>query len=579
MKKNEQIPSHIMSIIQKWMGPDYDAKTHKEIENLLKNNPEELIDAFSKTLTFGTGGMRELMGVGPNRMNKYTIYSATQGLANYLKRKKQQSQIISVVIGYDSRKHSQEFAIEAGRCLAGNGIKVYITSELRPTPYVSFATRQTKSLAAIMITASHNPPEYNGFKVYGKDGAQVVAPEDSEIIDEVKKIQDVSQIALSDENDPLIEFISDEMDEAYLQKIRKLQIHPKDNEAYGKNLKILYSSLHGAGITLMQDALKSWHFTKLQLVKEQCVVDEDFPTAKKPNPEERQALAMGIEQMKEQKHDIFLATDPDADRIGVVAMHKGTPYIFSGNQIACLCLFHILSSFKEGGILPRNGGVITTIVTTPLFKKIAQHFAVDCFEVLTGFKYIGQMIHQWEKGVDAHNFLFGAEESYGFLFGTHSRDKDAIIIGCLLSEMASLLKEQNQTLVDLLNYLYKTFGIYKEAQETVEFAAYEKEKMDQLLEQLRRNPPKEFNGIAIKNIEDLLDDRNRPSHLPKANVLMIHFEDGYKLIIRPSGTEPKIKIYGMGNKDYIEDVDKELEEVSNKLSTLLYSCRQYCLGH
>lgn len=569
MAPQKDIPPEVMRRVQLWLDDDYDQETKDLINKLIKENPQELIDSFSKDLTFGTGGMRELMGVGPNRINRYSIYRATQGLANFLHSKKPDPNRLSVVIGYDSRNNSKEFALDAARCLAGNHIKAYVTTDLRPTPFVSFACRYKKSLAAIMITASHNPKEYNGFKVYGRDGAQVVAPSDQDIIEEVKQITSLRQIRIAEDSSPYIEYLDEAVDEAYLQAIKKLQIHPRENLESGKNVKIIYTPLHGAGITLMPAALESWGFTHLTLVNEQEKPDGNFPTVLKPNPEEKAALELGIQYLQKEKGDLLIATDPDADRVGFVTMYKGEPYAFTGNQIACMCLFHILSSFRQLNLMPPNSAVVTTIVTTPLFKIIAEHFGVDCYEVLTGFKYIGQLIHKWEKGIDSHNFLFGAEESYGYLYGTHARDKDGIISGCLVAEMTSFLKEEGKSLVDFLFYLYESFGIFREDTQSIEFPPHEKNKMNQYIEEHRIRPPSEVGGLKIKSVLDLTNDKMRPPHLPKSNVLIWEFEDHSKVIIRASGTEPKLKMYGMCGGALQTDMIESIKVVDQKLSHLL----------
>ncbi len=536
---SESLPPEVKERVAAWLKEPYDAETQQEVRTLQEKDPAALIDAFYTTIAFGTGGMRSLMGPGTNRLNKYTIQGATQGLANYILNQKVEAP--KVFISYDSRNHSRLFAEETARVLAGNGIEVFITKELRPTPFVSFGCRYHRCTAAVMITASHNPPEYNGYKVYWSDGAQVVPPHDTGIITEVKKIQNPSQVKLADFKDDLIHEVESGDDEAYFKALMPLQNHPETNQNHGKELKIIYSPLHGCGITTLPEGLKRWGFTSLSLVDAQKTPDGNFPSAHSPNPEQEQALDLGIQQLLKEKGDLFLASDPDADRLGVVIRHDEKPVILNGNQIASLCLFYLCNTKS----LPENSAAVTTIVTTELFKTIAESYGVTPFEVLTGFKYIGEKIHEWEDS-KAFSFLFGAEESLGFLYGTHSRDKDATITACLIAEMALQLKLQNKTLVDLLSEIYKKYGPFLEGQLSVKFSAGKEgmETMERLMKELRVNPPKEIEGQKVIDIEDYLTGKTAIP-LPKSNVLLFRLEDQSKFIIRPSGTEPKIKIYGL----------------------------------
>lgn len=536
---SESLPSEVKQRVAAWLKEPYDAETQKEVRLLQEKDPTALIDAFYTTIAFGTGGMRSLMGVGTNRLNKYTIQGATQGLANYILSRKIKTP--KVFISYDSRNNSRFFAEETARVLAGNGIEVFITKHLRPTPFVSFGCRYHGCTAAVMITASHNLPEYNGYKVYWSDGAQVVPPHDIGIIAEVQKIQDPSQVKLTQFKDRLINEVESENDEAYFKALMPLQNHPDINQRYGRKLKIIYSPLHGCGITTLPEGIKRWGFTSLSLVEAQKTPDGNFPSAHSPNPEQEQTLDLGIQQLMHEKGDLFLASDPDADRLGVVIRHNETPVILNGNQIASLCLFYLCNTKS----LPENSAAVTTIVTTELFKTIAKSYGVTPFEVLTGFKYIGEKIHQWE-GSKEFSFLFGAEESLGFLYGTHSRDKDATAAACLIAEMALQLKLQNKTLVDLLSELYKKYGPFLEGQLSVKFPAGKegRETMDKLMKNLRANPPAEIAGQKVIDIEDYLTGKTH-TPLPKSNVLLFRLEDQSKFIIRPSGTEPKIKVYGL----------------------------------
>lgn len=521
------LPKEIQDRVDQWLNGPIDPQTKQDIQSL---SEEELQDAFGTNLTFGTGGMRGIMGPGPNRMNLYTVQMATQGLANYLKANEAEP---SVFISYDPRHNSHAFAHEAARVLAGNGIRAHITQDIRPTPYVSFGLRELDCTAGIMITASHNPKEYNGYKVYWSDGGQVVSPHDTGIVSEVSKIQDFDAIKLSPEKSPLIEMVSPEFDLEYLDALKKLQLDPKEDQKVGDQLKITYSPLHGTGGTLLPRALISWGFSNLNIVDHQVVPDGDFPTVKKPNPEEPDALAMGIKQLQDTLSDLFIATDPDADRMAVVVLHRDKPHILTGNQIAVLLLEYICRAVD----LPKNGAVVTTIVSTDLISVIAKSHNLTCFEVLTGFKYIGELIHKWEKD-HSHTFLFGAEESYGYLMGTHSRDKDAMIAACLIAEVALLMKVEGRTLIDLLDEIYKKHGLYYEGQKVLEFAPGQKgmKEMQDIMDSLRKNSPKD-----ATTIEDYKEGLNG---LPPSNVLLYRFPDKSKIVIRPSGTEPKLKIYG-----------------------------------
>ncbi|MDN3509512.1 MAG: phospho-sugar mutase [Candidatus Neptunochlamydia sp.] len=554
---SESLPAEVKERIAAWLKEPYDAETQKEVRTLQEKDPAALIDAFYTTIAFGTGGMRSLMGPGTNRLNKYTIQGTTQGLANYIL--SQRKEVPKVFISYDSRNNSRLFAEETTRVLAGNGIEVFITKEPRPAPFVSFGCRYHRCTAAVMITASHNPPEYNGYKVYWTDGAQVVPPHDTRIIAEVKKIQNPSQVKLADFKDDLIHEVKSGDDEAYFEALMPLQNHPDTNQNHGKELKIVYSPLHGCGITTLPEELKRWGFTSLSLVEAQKAPDGDFPSAYYPNPEQEQALDLGIQQLLKEKGDLFLASDPDADRLGVVIRHDEHPVILNGNQIASLCLFYLCNTKS----LPDNSAAITTIVTTELFKTIADSYGVTSFEVLTGFKYIGEKIHEWE-GSKEFSFLFGAEESLGFLYGTHSRDKDATIAACLIAEMALQLKLQNKTLIDLLSEIYKKYGPFLEKQLSVKFSAGKEgiETMKKLMKELRANPPREIEGQKVIDIEDYLTGKTH-TPLPKSNVLLFRLEDQSKFIIRPSGTEPKIKIYGLvrhQEKKWLEAALNHLKE-------------------
>jgi phosphoglucomutase/phosphomannomutase len=573
------ITPEIQKRIDYWLNGPFDQRTKEDVRTLMKGNPQALIDAFFADLTFGTGGMRDLMGVGTNRLNIYTIRQATQGLANYLK--KEGKAPLSVVIGFDSRHHSQEFAGEAARVLAGNGIKVHLLPELRPTPYISFACRFMHASAAINITASHNPADYNGYKVYWSDGAQVVPPHDVGIVKEVEAIKDFSQVKLADLSSPLIHKIDLSLDDEYLKAIDPLQHVPEQNHAQGHSLKIVYTSLHGTGITIVPKALNRWGFTSVETVKKQCIPDGDFPTVKFPNPEYKETLSLGTAQLEHSHSDILIANDPDADRIGIVAMHKGKPIALNGNQMAAICIDYICRMLTDKNKMPQKGAFVTTIVTTELLKAIASSYHKECFEVLTGFKYIGELIHRWETEPNGYQFIFGAEESYGCLLGTVARDKDAIIASCLIAEIALDAKLQGQTLIDKLNQIYQRYGVYCEEQISINFQPG-KEGMDQmkaLMERLRAFPHRDIASIPVVYVEDyqkrerlyLEGGKKEELSLPKSNVLLYRLKDQSRLVIRPSGTEPKIKIYGAVSKKEISSVENGTKACNAQLELLLKS--------
>ncbi|MBX7067729.1 MAG: phospho-sugar mutase [Parachlamydiales bacterium] len=547
------MPKNIDERIQSWLNGPFDPEMKAELRRLLEVDPKSLQDAFFKDLSFGTGGMRGVMGIGTNRMNIYTIRMATQGLANTIKN--QAGEGHRVFIGYDVRHHSREFAEEAAKVLSGNGIEVLLSKDICPTPLVSFACRHFSCTAAIMITASHNPPQYNGYKVYWSDGCQVVPPHDAEIMEEVKKIKSPSQVVLRD----TYEEVGSEIDDIYLIQLKKLQMLP---EMANVPLNIIYTNLHGTGIRLMPKALKAWGYTHLHFVEKQKSLDGNFPNAPSPNPEEEKALQLGTDQLIREKADLLIATDPDADRIGLVVPNMR----FNGNQIACLCLHHICKTLQEKGEFPENAAFIKSIVTTELFRKIAEHFKGKCIDVLTGFKYIGEQIGIWEKAFDSYQYLFGAEESYGYLFGTFVRDKDAISTACLIAEMAASAKKAGKTLIDILHEIYNHFGIHLQSLTNLAFSDSQAgmDQMNHLMQTLRNNPPQEIGGQEVTLTEDFLSGLN---NLPPSDVLRFWFKDGSKLVMRPSGTEPKVKIYAevVGIKGETE------EKVNARLKNLVDS--------
>lgn len=552
---DKSIPLDVQKRVQSWLDGPFDAETKKTISDLLKNNPEEIKKAFFEDLSFGTGGMRGIMGVGTNRINIYTIQMATQGLANYLNEHVKNP---SVFIGYDMRENSRLFAEECAKVLSGNQIKPFLSKDVCPTPLASFACRYFKASAAIMITASHNPPEYNGYKVYFSDGAQITSPHDQKIIEEVRKIRSPAQVK---KKEGFVE-VKDEIDLAYLKELEKARFSKEKNLP---PLHILYTNLHGTGVRLMEKALNSWGFSSLTFVEEQKALDPQFSNAPSPNPEEKKALDLGVKQFEKVKADLFLATDPDADRIAVFASNT----YFTGQEIAALLLHYICDTLQKQNELPQNGACIKSIVTTSLLEKIAKSFSIECFDVLTGFKYIAEKMALWEKD-HSHQFLFGAEESLGYLFPSFVRDKDAFSSACLIAEMSAHLKKQGKTLLDQLHFLYELYGVHKQKLIGLKFQDGPSgiDQMNTLMKNLREKPPQKIGEKSVVKTIDYLEKQN---DLPTSNVLQFLLEDGW-VIIRPSGTEPKVKVYLelVGKKkETISTVEERLKALEKAVQGLL----------
>ncbi|MBS0629776.1 MAG: phospho-sugar mutase [Verrucomicrobia bacterium] len=499
--------------VQKWLNGPIDPVSKGSILNL---STEALEDAFCRSLSFGTGGLRAPMGVGTNRLNRYTVQLATQGVANYLLSQPPLLERHWVFISYDTRHHSAQFAIEAARVLASNGIGVYLTVEFRPTPYVSFGVREKRCTLGVMITASHNPKTDNGYKIYGSDGGQVTGSLEKALSAEMEKVIDFEQIKLSPEGEPLIQIVDREFDEEYLDAIGALRI---GKQQVGDQLKITYTPLHGVAFKLLPKALLRWGFSNINPVDHQLLPDADFPTVTTPNPENRQTLKMGLEQLQNTASDLLIATDPDADRVAVAVMHQGQPVVLSGNQIGAICLEYLCSLAP-----PPKSAAVTTIVSSDLLSAICGQYKIECFRVLTGFKYIGELMYQWEKD-KRHHFLFGAEESYGFLYGTYCHDKDALIASCLVCHIALELKIVGKTLLDYLREIYQKYGLYWEGQRVIEM---KQDEIKQIMKKLENELPKKFEGKFITY---------------PANLLYFALENRSKIVIRPSGTEPKLKIY------------------------------------
>ncbi len=527
-----------------WMTDStFDEDTRKELM-AVKDDEKDIEDRFYKDLEFGTGGLRGVIGAGTNRMNKYTVGRATQGLANYILKKKVEDP--SVVIAYDSRRFSYEFAIDAARVLNSNGITAYVFNELRPTPELSFAVRELGATAGIVITASHNPPQYNGYKVYWSDGGQVVSPIAEELIAEANSIQDFSEIKCLEEcelkDKGLLRFLGREMDDRYLEKVGGLALNPEIVKEVQEDFRIVYTPLHGTGNIPVRRALKEAGFANVMVVPEQELPDMNFPTVKYPNPEEHEAFTLAIEMAKKCNADIIIGTDPDCDRVGVVVKDmEGEYVVLTGNQTGALLVDYILDSRQKQGRLTKQSTIINTIVTGKLGEKIAESYNVGTISVLTGFKYIAEKIKEFEAS--GRKFEFGYEESYGYLAGTFVRDKDAVMTSMLICEMAACYKKKGKSLYEGLVDLYGKYGYYKESLTSIAFKGKAgMEEMISLIETLRKDPPSEINGVGVVELRDYMDYHG-PIVLPKENVLQFILKDRFWFCIRPSGTEPKLKIY------------------------------------
>ncbi len=537
----------IQQKIDIWLNGNYDQATKDEIKRLQTDNPDELTDAFYQNLEFGTGGMRGLMGVGTNRMNKYTIGTATQGFANYLKHLYGSIEI-RVAIAHDSRNNSRFFAETTANVFAANGIKVFLFDALRPTPELSFAVRTLQCQGGVVCTASHNPKEYNGYKAYGNDGGQLVPPHDKNVVNEVNAIKTVDDIKWSggEEN---ITIIGSDMDAQYIKMVKTLSVYP-DVIAKQHDLKIVYTPIHGSGIMLVPQVLKTFGFTNVNIVIEQATPDGNFPTVNYPNPEEQETMSMAVKKAKEIDADILLGTDPDADRVGIgIKNHKGDWVLMNGNQTAVLGFTYLIEARKAKGIAQPNDMVVKTIVTSDMIDEIAKDNGVACYNVLTGFKWIAELIKEKEG---KENYVIGGEESFGMMVGDKVRDKDAVSAVAFLCEMAAYEKEKGVALYDKLIDLYIKYGFYLEHLISITKKGMRgQEEIAEMMQGYRNNPPKVINGSAVVELLDyqlqvgknLQTGETHDITLPKSNVLQFILADGTKISARPSGTEPKIKFY------------------------------------
>ncbi len=547
---------------EQWLSDSYFDEATKLELLALKDNEAEIKDRFYKELSFGTGGLRGVLGAGTNRLNIYTVRKATQGLADYIKATGGSEK--GVVIAYDSRRMSPEFSLETALCLCANGIKAYLFEGPRPTPQLSFAVRELGCVAGVVITASHNPPEYNGYKVYYEDGGQITPPRDKEIISYVNNVTDFYTVKTISKEEAvlagLFNTVGIEMDDAYIAQLKKQILHPEAIDAYGSKLKIVYTPLHGTGGVLVKRILKELGFTNVVVVPEQEYPNGDFPTVKSPNPEDKQAFKLALELAEKEQADLVLATDPDADRLGVYAKDKeGNFREFTGNMSGMLLCEYQLAQRKTLGTLPQNAAIVKTIVTGNMAKAAASAYNVALIETLTGFKYIGEQI-KWFEERGNHTYVFGYEESYGCLIGTYARDKDAIVAVMALCEAAAFYASQDKTLWDQMIKLYETYGYYKEDLLSVTLKGADgAEKIAAMMEEIRQNPPKEIGSFAVTHMQDYLCTEE--THLPSSNVLYFALEEDGWCCMRPSGTEPKIKFYIGVKGTSLENAADRLEAV------------------
>ena len=560
--------------IASWLTGNFDAATKEEIRSLQANHPDQLEDAFYRNLEFGTGGLRGLMGVGTNRVNKYTIGMATQGFSNYLL-KTYPNESIAVVVGHDSRNNSRFFAETTAQVFAANGIKVYLFEALRPTPELSYAIRTLQCKAGVVCTASHNPKEYNGYKAYWNDGGQLVPPHDKNVITEVEAIQSLEEVKWNG-GDALIEIIGADMDEAYIKMLQSLSVYPEVIAAQS-DLKIVYTPIHGTGITLVPKVLAAYGFKNVHIVEEQATPDGNFPTVAYPNPEESETMRIGLEKAKALNADILLGTDPDADRVGIgVKNHKGEWVLMNGNQTAVLAFAYMMEARRAKGIAAPNDMVVTTIVTTEMINEVAKQNKVNCYNVLTGFKWIAELVKEKEG---KENYIIGGEESFGLMIGDQIRDKDAVSAVALLCEMAAYEKSKGRSLFDKMIELYMQYGFYYEHLISITKKGMNgQQEIAAMMEGYRKQPPTEIAGKKVVTLLDyqlqlstnLLTGTQTNIQLPKSNVLQFVTEDGTKISARPSGTEPKIKFYFsvnavLPNRETFDEVYANLQNKINHI--------------
>jgi phosphoglucomutase len=572
----------INSLYKLWLENEYfDKETREELEKI-RNDPKEIEERFYKDLEFGTGGLRGIIGAGTNRINIYTVRKASQGLANYISKQGEEARNKGIVIAYDSRNKSPEFALEAARTFAGKGIKAYLFDELRPTPELSFAVRHLDASGGIVITASHNPKEYNGYKVYGEDGGQLSLEGSNAVLEEINNIADITKINLISkeeaQNKGLLQIIGKEIDDEYIAKLKTLSINPDLVNKVADNFKIVYTPLHGTGNKPVRRILTETGFKNVLIVKEQELPDAAFPTVKSPNPEERAAFELAISLAKSEGVDLIIGSDPDCDRVGVVVRNASGEYVvLTGNQTGCLLLEYILSQKKANGELPSNGFVVKTIVTTELSKAIAKAYNVELIEVLTGFKFIGEQIKLLDEQGNK-KYLFGFEESYGYLAGTFARDKDGVVASMLIAEMAAYYYSRGLSLYEGLQEVFKKYGYYLEGINSFTLAGKEGlDKIKNTMSRLREQKPDKFGNSSVSAVRDYIsgeriDFKNGKQEkltLPESDVLYFEMEDGSWFCIRPSGTEPKIKIYYGVTDNTRELAESRLKSLQNDVLSVV----------
>ncbi len=567
----------IQANVNTWLNGNYDQDTKNQILALQASHPDELADAFYRNLEFGTGGLRGLMGVGTNRVNKYTIGMATQGFSNYLKKTYPDS-TIQLAIAHDSRNNSRFFAETTANVFAANGIKVFLFEALRPTPELSFAIRKLGCQAGVVCTASHNPKEYNGYKAYWNDGGQLVPPHDKNVITEVEAIKSVDEVKWNG-GEANITIIGAELDAQYIEMVKGLSVYP-DVVTAQKDLKIVYTPIHGTGITLVPKVLQAFGFENVHVVEEQSTPDGNFPTVKYPNPEESETMSIGLAKARELNADILLGTDPDADRVGIgVKNHKGEWVLMNGNQTAVLAFAYMMEARKAKGIAQSNDMVISTIVTTEMINEVARQNDVACYNVLTGFKWIAEKIKELEG---KENYVIGGEESFGLMIGDQIRDKDAVSAVALMCEMAAYEKNKGRSLFDKMIDLYIQYGFYYENLISITKKGMNGQKeIADMMEGYRSNPPSAINGSAVTTLLDyqlqvgknLQTGESWPIQLPKSNVLQFITADGSKISARPSGTEPKIKFYFSVNTQLTsrDEFDAKQKELENRIDGIIHS--------
>ena len=568
----KEVDPKIIEKAKVWLKENYDPDTRKAVKEMMDNDPAELVECFYRDLEFGTGGLRGIMGVGTNRMNKYTVGAATQGLANYLKKALINESEIRAAIAYDSRNNSGLFAGISAEVLAANGIKVFLFDSLRPTPELSFAVRYLKCHTGIVVTASHNPKEYNGYKVYWSDGGQLVPPHDKNVITEVQKIESVGDIKFSGHPENIVS-IGEDIDKEYISTLVSLSISP-DVIKRQSDMKIVYTPIHGTGYKLVPEALKAFGFTNIQTVKEQLTPDGNFPTVVSPNPEEKAALELALKLAKKVNADLILATDPDGDRVGVGVKDNNDNYILlNGNQSASLLIYYLIRQWKIKGKLTGKEFIAKTIVTSELLKDIAISHGVESYDVLTGFKYIAEIIRKFEG---QKKFIGGGEESYGYLVGDFVRDKDAVAACALLAETAAWARNMGMSMYEMLINIYQEYGFYLE--DLISITKKGKsgaEEIQAMMDGYRNSPPREINSIPVEVIKDyklqkefnLITGDEKPIDLPKSDVLQFFLKGGSKITVRPSGTEPKIKFY-FGVKGQLPD-KSQFDEVNARMRAQL----------